>query len=371
MRYFLFIAALLFCSVSTAQTKIAWFSTIQEDLSDKSGFWSRVHGLIVAAAEDLDVDFKVYYAEESHIRLLSQVNAILSDPKSRPDGIIFHNYKNTGERLLAKAEQYGVKSLIFNAGFTNSDETSLHPRQKYKHWIGEILPDDQFAGAELLEQLYKVATKLEKFSHSKEIKVLALEGNLSSGAYIARKSGFQQKLKELPNATFTQYVPAEWSRESASRKFDTIFYRYPNLRIVWAANDNMALGILDAASKTKGAKPNEDFVVGGVDWLPESFESIKDGRMAVTIGGHFVEGMWALILLYDYLNGFDFADAHGTSLRTQMLAVNKALLGEYGDLTQKLEADRLSQFDFRALSITHKNNGQPYDFSIERFLGSL
>ena len=130
MRYFLFFVALLFCSASNAQTKIAWFSTIQEDHSDKSGFWSRVHDLIIAAAEDLDVDFQVYYAEESHIRLLGQVDAVLSDPKFRPDGIIFHNYKNTGERLLAKAEQYGVKSLIFNAGFPDNVDESLHPRKK-------------------------------------------------------------------------------------------------------------------------------------------------------------------------------------------------------------------------------------------------
>ena len=133
----------------------------------------------------------------------------------------------------------------------------------------------------------------------------------------------------------------------------------------------MALGILDAASNTKGPKPNEDFVVGGVDWLPESFQSIQEGRMAVTIGGHFVEGMWALILLYDFLNGYDFEASHGASLRTQMLAINKAVLNEYGDITQKLEPDRLSRFDFRSLSMAHRNDKQPYDFSIERFLSAL
>ena len=371
MRQFIFILALLFSAVSSAQPKIIWFSTIQEDLSDKSGFWSRVHDLIVAAAADLDVDFKVYYAEESYIRLLEQVDSVLSDPKQRPDGMIFHNYKQTGERLLAKAEQYGVKSLIFNAGFPDDDDETLRPREKYKHWVGEILPDDNFAGAELLAQLFKAATKLNKYSEASTIQALALEGNLSSGAYIARKSGFQQQLGALPSVSFTQFVPAEWSREAASRKFDTIFRRYPDLGIIWAANDNMALGILDAAAQSNGPKANEDFVVGGIDWLPESFQSVEDGRMAVTIGGHFVEGMWALILLYDYLNGYDFAEAHGTSLRTQMSAVTKALLSEYGDVAQKLDPERLSIFDFRPLSRTHGLAGQQYDFDIGRFIGAL
>lgn len=88
---------------AAATPKVVWFSTLQEDLSDKSGFWKNIHDLIVAAAEDLDIELDIRYAEENFIKMKAQVDETLSDPKNRPDGIIFHNYKLLGEKILAKA----------------------------------------------------------------------------------------------------------------------------------------------------------------------------------------------------------------------------------------------------------------------------
>jgi len=34
--------------------------------------------------------------------------------------------------------------------------------------------------------------------------------------------------------------------------------------------------------------------------------------------------MWALILLYDYLNGFDFAEQYGTTIKTKMTVINQS-----------------------------------------------
>ena len=363
------------CSFSlSAKPKIVWFSTLQQDLSDKSGFWKSLHDLIAATAQDLDVDFRIYYAEENFLKMHHQVNTVLSNKKNRPDGIIFHNYKKLAPLILKQAEQFGVKSFVFNSGL-NAETQTLFPRQKYKHWIGQMLPDDAFAGEELMRCLMTAANEHAQNVGTGPLQVLAMEGNPSSRAYQARRIGLGRFLQSHANLKFTQFFPADWSRSKASQMFPTMLGRYPNVRILWSANDNMALGLIDAARKSK-LTLGKDIFVGGVDWLAESVEAIQRGEMSCSIGGHFVEGMWALILMYDYLNGFDFSERqynsnHPGTLHTKMAAITPMNVKNFGDLGKKLLPENLAKTDFSQYSRSHNSDTFEYDFSIKRFLGQL
>lgn len=139
---------------------------------------------------------------------------------------------------------------------------------------------------------------------------------------------------------------------------------------MWAANDNMALGLIDGA-KEEGMRPGKDFVVGGIDWLPEALDAVKNGQMAVSIGGHFVEGMWALIMMYDYLNGFDFKEDHGVSIQTRMLALDKIAIDKLGNLTEKFSQSNLNRVDFSHFSKTHNPELKSYTFDIASLLSRL
>ena len=361
--------ALAFCSplLWADKPKIAWFSTLKEDTSEKSGFWKRVHNLVLSAAEDLDVDFQVYYAEENFIKLKEQVSAVLKDPSLRPDGIIFHNYKQTGEFILQQAEIAEVKSVIFNSGLQD-DKSHLRPREQYQHWLGEILPNDSFSGAELLRHLKEEASS--QTNSERKLEVVAMAGNPSSAAYQARRKGLLAELERSPNLEFHQFIPADWSRETAYKQLSVINKRYPNNYIFWAANDNMALGLLDKA-KEIGLQPNKDFITGGIDWLPEALEKVAAGDMHVSIGGHFVEGMWAIVLLYDYLKGKDFKERYGTSIKTKMLALTKANLEYFGDINAKFEIQNLRNMDFQKLSLSDNTELIDYPFDIEYLLNAI
>jgi len=355
--------------------KIVWFSTLQQDISDKSGFWRSVHDLIVASAEDLDVDFRIYYAEENFLKMHKQVNKVLDNPDTRPDGIIFHNYKKMAPYILEKAEQLKVKSFIFNSGL-NDGKLQIHPRQNYKHWIGQMLPDDEFAGSELLRCLKSAAINLNRKSRNDSFSILAMEGNPSSKAYKSRKEGLRRALIIDSNLNFTQYFPADWSRSKARKMFPTMLARYPEVSIIWSANDNMALGLIDAAKNSNLTFFGKKAVVGGIDWLAESIEAIKQGDMACSVGGHFVEGMWSLILMYDYLNGFDFIDeskelSHRATFHTKMAAINVNNVGAYSQLIKKLQPENLSKYNFRKYSRTHNSKTKQYDFSINELLQQL
>jgi len=365
---------IVFCFVSfstVAKPSIAWFSTLQQDLSDKSGFWKSLHDLMVATAQDLDVDFQIYYAQENFLQMHAQMKDVLSNEKRRPDGIIFHNYKKVAPLILEHAEQYGVKSFIFNSGLTG-EQKKYAPRHQYKHWVGQMLPDDAFAGSELTRCLLEAA---KEYDNDRRFQILAMEGNPSSSAYQSRKNGLEVFMRSHSKLEFTQYFPADWSRSKASRMFSTMMGRYPKVKILWSANDNMALGLIDAAKKSDH-KLGKDIFVGGVDWLAESIDAIKRGDMACSIGGHFVEGMWSLILMYDYLNGFDFAKQSQNlntpaTFHTKMAAITSNNVIDFGDLAQKLSFTNLMKLDFSQYSQTHNSKMKSYDFSITRLLEKL
>ena len=157
--------------------------------------------------------------------------------------------------------------------------------------------------------------------------------------------------------------------------FPTMLARYPEVNIFWAANDNMALGLLDAAHNSQLVF-GKNAVVGGIDWLAESIEAIKQGSMACSIGGHFVEGMWSLILMYDYLNGFNFVNeskkrSHRATFHTKMAAINKNNVGTFKQLAKKLRPTNLSMHDFRKYSRSHNPKIKQYNFSITELLQQL
>jgi PAS domain S-box-containing protein len=104
----------------------------------------------------------------------------------------------------------------------------------------------------------------------------------------------------------------------------------------------MALGVLKAI-KELGLE--EKIVVGGVDWDKAAQEAILNGRMDVSVGGHFLDGAWAAVLLYDYLNGIDFANER-LQFESPMVGITRANLKKFSPF---LSLDKQS-LNFRLFS---------------------
>ncbi|HPQ97541.1 MAG TPA: substrate-binding domain-containing protein, partial [Thiolinea sp.] len=101
---------------------------------------------------------------------------------------------------------------------------------------------------------------------------------------------------------------AFWEEPLAYAKTLRLLKRYPDTRIFWSASDHMGLGIARALGET-GRMPGRDVLLGGIDWSEEGIRAVQSGRSDASVGGHVVEGAWVAVMLYDYLQGRDFADA--------------------------------------------------------------
>jgi LacI family transcriptional regulator len=73
----------------------------------------------------------------------------------------------------------------------------------------------------------------------------------------------------LPSTETKQIVEGDWSAASGERALNQLLEQYPELDAVFAGNDQMALGVFQAAHKL-GLRVPEDLGVVGFDNIPES-----------------------------------------------------------------------------------------------------
>jgi ribose transport system substrate-binding protein len=108
-----------------------------------------------------------------------------------------------------------------------------------------------------------------------------LQGQAGSYASNERCGAFRKTLAQAgPNYKLVADVPANWDRELAYNTGRTILQQHPDLKGVYAANDGMALGVVEAV-KSVGALGK--VAVIGTDGETEALKSIKAGELTATI----------------------------------------------------------------------------------------
>ncbi len=112
-------------------------------------------------------------------------------------------------------------------------------------------------------------------------KVLILEGVIGSPPSTDRVAGFKAELaKVLPQATIVASTSAEWDRLRALTITTDTLTKNPDLKVVFAANDVMALGAVEAI---RAAGKTNQVVVVGVDGVPDARKAILAGKMTASI----------------------------------------------------------------------------------------
>jgi D-allose transport system substrate-binding protein len=74
-------------------------------------------------------------------------------------------------------------------------------------------------------------------------------------------------------------LPGDWDRSKSLDVANTILQRNPDLKAIYAANDGMALGALQAV---KNANKLGKVLVIGTDGVPEAIDSVKRGELTAT-----------------------------------------------------------------------------------------
>ena len=108
--------------------------------------------------------------------------------------------------------------------------------------------------------------------------VAHLKGISGASASRDRGQGFEQGLNS-GNVKVVATAVADFDRAKALNETTNLLQGHPNLKGIFAENDEMALG----AIKALGARAGKDVMVVGFDGTPDGLKAIQDGTLVATI----------------------------------------------------------------------------------------
>lgn len=318
----------------------------------ENAFWEKMTRLMRAAAQDLGVKLSVHYMKKSGITnrfAYFETAEQLTATTPKPDYLLYINLKGTGLKILQTADTAGIVSFIFNSDILASKRSLFGwPRGRYKTWIGHQRPNDEMAGAQLLGALIDSARANQ---NTRDISVIALNGSHNSSSALQRGIGLTQRLKTYDQrVSLNQMTNSNaWTHQEGFNKSRILLQRFPATKVIWAASDSLAFGAISAIQAI-GQRPGQDVLTGGIDWTDEAFKRIQNGVMTATVGGHFLGGGFAIILLFDYHNGFDFAADSSAEVITDMYAITAKNINA---CAPGLLQASFAQIDFKSLSLAY------------------
>lgn len=108
--------------------------------------------------------------------------------------------------------------------------------------------------------------------------VVVLQGTPGTSAARDRGNGFQQAIENFENITVAARQPANFDRTEALNVMTNVLQSHSDVEGVFAQNDEMALGAIEALGDRASDVP-----VVGFDGTPDGLEAVQQGTMHATI----------------------------------------------------------------------------------------
>lgn len=139
-----------------------------------------------------------------------------------------------------------------------------------------------FLGSDFVDQGRRVAEwTLENFTGEQGI-IVQLEGTTGSSPANDRKRGFDEVMAQHDHMTIVASQSGDFARDLGRQVMETLLQAHPDVNIVYAHNDEMAIGAIQAL-ELAGRKPGEDILVVSIDGTRDALQAIIDGKMGVTV----------------------------------------------------------------------------------------
>lgn len=222
-----------------------------------------------AYAKSIGAQYKVLANEGDSQKQVSSARTLLASGNPKCTLLNVDPNASADAEALVKAAQEAGAYIVTQ--WNKPDD--LHPWDGYDHWIAHISFDGNPAGQAISEELFKTM--------GGKGNIVAIQGILDNVPAIGRFAGLQAALAANSSVKMLDQQTANWDRKTAFSLMQTWLTKYPNqINGVWAANDDMALGALEAlrSAGLAGKVP-----VVGVDATPDGLAAVAKGEMVATV----------------------------------------------------------------------------------------
>lgn len=310
-------------------------------------FWNAYVEFMQKGADELGVDLVVLNADNKPDQMIKGLEDLVAQGV---DGIIFTPYWATAVPGLTMAKDANIPVIMTDSYADFPPQDALFPN--YLAFVG---PSDRDAGRQMAEALFAA---IEPSEDGKKY-IAVVNGTAGTSVAIDRRAGLQDALDANPDVVVVGEVDGNFVRDTSQTVFESLWQGNPNVQGVWAANGGTATGVM-AAITNAGKKPGEDIVVVAMDLNPENVDAVEKGELLFDIGGHWLQGGFALVMLYDHLNG------HG--IPAEVANVKLDLLPLTQDRVAQFRSDfpnGVPVYDFKARSKSHNPDAETAVFEMK------
>ncbi len=197
----------------------------------------------------------------------NQIKAIRSFIQQDVDYIVVAPVVETGwATVLQEAKDAGIPVILSDRQMTGVDDL-------YLCWVGGNFLQEGRDGVKWLESY------LKKIGRDKDtINIVDLQGTIGASAQIGRTQGIEEGIAAHKNWKLVAQQTGEFTQSKGQEVMESILKSTPKIDVVFAENDNMAWGAIDAI-KAAGKVPGKDIIIICFDAVHETFNKMMAGEI--------------------------------------------------------------------------------------------
>lgn len=216
---------------------------------------------IAAAEANPEVEVVVLDAGGDVARQIAQMEDLI---QQEVDAIII--WPTNGEAVIPavrKAHQADIPVIVTNSNIAE---------QGFDFVASFSGPDNITQGARSAEIM---CDKFKDMGIEGEARVVQISGQPGYTTAIERAKGFEDRLPEVcPDVTLVETQPGDWNREKSQQVMEAFLVKYDDIDGVYAGDDNMGVGALNAA---KAAGRAGDIIFVGATNFAVGYEAMEAG----------------------------------------------------------------------------------------------
>lgn len=170
-------------------------------------------------------------------------------------------------------------------------------------------PGQDYVGviqSDFVQEGKRAAVQMAKATGGKA-KIIELEGTTGASPAIDRKKGFDEAIKQCPGMQIVVSQDADFTRAKGQSVAETLLQSHPDATVIYAHNDEMALGAI-AAAKAIGRQPGKDIQVVSIDGEKDGLKAVAAGDLSSTSVCRYADVSDFEALIPD--TGLSTAEAH-------------------------------------------------------------
>ena len=205
-----------------------------------------------------------------------------------PDFVIINLAEPAGgQTLVDKLTAANIPFLFYN--IPPSEETYQSVvKDSGAFFVGTLPREAGDMQGEILADLWKKDASAIDLNGDGKVQFVEFKGVANNPEAIARTQYSEETAKELgvPLEMVTDVIVADWDTTKANDAMLSTWQSHPEIELVFANNDDMAIGVIAALNQSGYNTGNEGdpaISVIGVDATDAAIEAIKGGKMTATV----------------------------------------------------------------------------------------